>query len=157
MSKIIIEIGEENESGASEPSLRTKVEGNVTFPLLLQVTASLILSSAKQIEAAANRDKLTETQIKTLKKNLYDTLNITFGNVLTMFAPEIERHPDITEDAIARAELSLMEELQKDPTGASIRAERQAVKNKTEETRKKLEATYTVAEALQQKQNKANK
>ena len=84
-----------------------------SFDLLLRMTIPVLVEKARAIFATACEDKshpLSETQKDGLKKFMYDTMNIAFANALTMFAPEIEARPDLTADALLRAQNELLEE-----------------------------------------------
>ena len=70
-----------------------------------------MVRKSKEIMEVAKKDpKLNEKQLEELKLTIYDTLNIAFSNALTMFAPEIEARPDITEDAFLKARNDLLKE-----------------------------------------------
>lgn len=100
-----------NEDG----SLRSEVK-NLNFDLMLRMTIPFLVSKAKAVYKVASEQKmpntpaLTEAQLKSLKEDMYDTLNIAFSNALDMFAPEIEARPNLSADAIYRAQQELLKE-----------------------------------------------
>lgn len=100
-----------NEDG----SLRSEVK-NLNFDLMLRMTIPFLVSKAKAVYKVASEQKtpntpaLTEAQLKALKEDMYDTLNIAFSNALDMFAPEIEARPNLSADAIYRAQQELLKE-----------------------------------------------
>lgn len=84
---------------------------NITFEKLLRITVPFIVAKAKDVLTAAAKDpKMTPRMLEDLKLSMYDTLNIVFSNALDAFAPEIEARPDLTADAILKAQNELMEE-----------------------------------------------
>lgn len=95
--------------------IQTKVQ-NCSFELLLRMTIPLIVEKAKDILSIAEKPKTADTPILTsaqrdsLKKYMYDVMNIAFSNALTAFAPEIEARPDLTADALLKAQNDILEE-----------------------------------------------
>lgn len=90
---------------------------NLTFEKVLRMTVPFIVSQAKRLcelakegDPSGKHPPLTEKQFDNLKISIYDMLNITFANALTEFAPEIEARPDITADALLKAQNDLMKE-----------------------------------------------
>ena len=100
-----------NEDG----SLRSDVK-NLNFDLMLRMVIPFLVQKSQAIYKVAAEQKtpntpaLTEKQLKDLKEHLYDTLNIAFSNALDMFAPEIEARPNLSADAIYRAQQELLKE-----------------------------------------------
>lgn len=84
---------------------------NMTFDRMLRMLLPFIVNKSKEVLAAASKDpNLKPSQVHELKETMYDTLNVAFSNALTMFAPDIEARPDITEDAIIRARNDILKE-----------------------------------------------
>jgi hypothetical protein len=89
---------------------------NVNFEILLRMMIPAIVNSAKQIYQTAAEQKLenipalTPAQLEDLKLTMYDTMNIAFSNALDQFAPEIEARPNLSADAILKAQNELLEE-----------------------------------------------
>lgn len=139
----------------STSSMQISTTGNLTFPDMLAMLAPVINGGAKQcLDAAAEAPGITAEVCTKIKKELYDMMNITFGNILTDFAPEIERLPDITEDAIVRAEFEILKELAEDPSGETTKAKNQQA---AEALDKKAAEIQAKMEANRPKLNKQNK
>lgn len=100
-----------NEDG----TLRSEVK-NLNFDLMLRMTIPFLVNKAQAVYKVAAEQKtpntpaLTEAQLKALKEDMYDTMNIAFSNALDMFAPEIEARPNLSADAIYRAQQELLKE-----------------------------------------------
>ena len=83
---------------------------------MLRPSYNQLIQKAKAVYQVAAEQKthntpaLTETQLKELKEDMYDTMNIAFSNALDMFAPEIEARPNLSVDAIYRAQQELLKE-----------------------------------------------
>lgn len=89
---------------------------NLNFDLMLRMTIPFLVQKAQAVYKVAAEQKtpntpaLTEAQLKELKEDMYDTMNIAFSNALDMFAPEIEARPSLSADAIYRAQQELLKE-----------------------------------------------
>lgn len=100
-----------NEDG----SIKSEVK-NLNFDLMLRMTIPFLVQKAQAVYKVASEQKtpntpaLTEAQLKELKEDMYDTMNIAFSNALDMFAPEIEARPSLSVDAIYRAQQELLKE-----------------------------------------------
>lgn len=111
---------------------------NVNFETLLRMLIPAIVNSAKKIYQTAAEQKtndvpaLTAAQLEDLKLTMYDTMNIAFANALDEFAPEIEARPNLTADAILRAQNELLEEEMRDagyePTAEEVQAKKEEMK-----------------------------
>ena len=123
MAKKTIEVTQEPAFKPSVIHIETLKDGklqvhheNVNFDTILRMTIPVIVNSAKKIYQVASEQKennvpaLTAAQLEDLKLMMYDTMNIAFANALDEFAPEIEARPNITADAILKAQNELMEE-----------------------------------------------
>lgn len=101
---------ETNEDG----TVTAKIE-NINFERLLRITIPFIVGKAKEVYNVASKDpSLKPSQLEELKLTMYDTLNIAFSNALDMFAPDIEARPNISADAILKAQDEILkEEMQK--------------------------------------------
>jgi hypothetical protein len=100
-----------NENG----TIKSEVK-NLNFNLMLQMVLPFLVQKAQAVYKVAQEQKtpntpaLTESQLKELKEDMYDTMNIAFSNALDMFAPEIEARPNLTAEAIYRAQQELLKE-----------------------------------------------
>lgn len=84
---------------------------NINFEKLLRMILPFIVNKAKEVLAVASKDKkLTQSQFEELKLMMYDSMNIAFSNALDMFAPDIEARPNLTAEAIIKAQDELLEE-----------------------------------------------
>ena len=89
---------------------------NLTFDLMLRMTIPFIVSKATEIYNIASKQTspkvpaLTKQQLQALKEAMYDGMNIAFSNALDSFAPEIEARPNLSADAIYRAQQELLKE-----------------------------------------------
>ena len=120
-----------------DQQILTKTE-NVNFETLLRMVVPVIVESAKKIyqtaaeQKTANVPALTPAQLEDLKLTMYDTMNIAFANALDQFAPEIEARPNLSADAILRAQNELLEEEMRnagyEPTQDEIEAAKEALK-----------------------------
>lgn len=74
------------------------------------------------------------------KEGVYDMINEMCSEVLARFAPEIEKHPDLTVEAIEAMEDYIIEkkisELPPEERAAAVKAATEFLKMKTEELRK---------------------
>lgn len=78
-------------------------------------TLSLHLLNAYTISANGGQlpEKPTEDELKkfiAIKEQLYDMYNVAVSSVLEHYAPEFELRPDLTADAIAKAEQDIVKE-----------------------------------------------
>ena len=77
---------------------------SLTIVDLLQVTSTGILCAMQSIVQAA-----PEEMRQSVKEDLYDTYNLAASNLLSFFAPEIEARPNLTTQAILKAENEIIE------------------------------------------------
>jgi len=101
MSKIIITIQQDTETQEQI----TGIDGKVTLETFMSLTATSILGMLHQTLDQAKAEEKAD-----LKEYLFDQSNELFSSILNAFAPEIELRPDITEEAILRAELEIHKE-----------------------------------------------
>ena len=111
----LINIAEEN------GKVSFKLAGGFNAEDVILVCNTVILSAMNQLvnsyrkvlsESAKGpvaQEKIDE-KIVELKGMLYDFYNVNAFNLLTEFAPEIEKNPDLTTQAILKAENDLIEE-----------------------------------------------
>lgn len=78
--------------------------------VILSAMNQLVANYSKTLEANAPEGIDTEAQIAELKGMLYDFYNVNASNLLVTFAPEFEKNPDLTTQAILKAENELIEE-----------------------------------------------
>lgn len=98
-----------------------KLAGSFTAEDVILVCNTVILSAMNQLvnnyekalaEAAKGpvTDKKWCEKVAELKGMLYDFYNVNAANLLSAFAPEFEKNPDLTTQAILKAENDLIEE-----------------------------------------------
>lgn len=78
--------------------------------VILSAMNQLVVNYEKALEANAPEGTDKEAQIAELKGMLYDFYNVNASNLLVTFAPEFEKNPDLTTQAILKAENELIEE-----------------------------------------------
>lgn len=132
---------------AADGKLHTKTE-NVNFDTLLRMLIPVIVQSAKRIYQTAVEQKtpnvpaLTQAQLEDLKFTMYDTMNIAFSNALDEFAPEIEARPNLSADAIIRAQNELLKEEMEaagySPTPEEVKAAKEEMKQEAINNGRKL-------------------
>lgn len=109
--------------------LSFKLSGEITVEDLIIMCNTVILGAMKQtvenyskvLQASVIgpvQDKALTDKLRELKEMLYDFYNVNASVLLSNFAPELELRPDLTEQAILKAENELIEqkyeELKKD-------------------------------------------
>lgn len=83
--------------------------GGHTFRDVLSVCGTALQFAMRQVVEAAQAQSVPEESIASLKAELYDSVNITFSTILMEFAPEIEMHPNLTAEAILKAENDILD------------------------------------------------
>ena len=83
--------------------------------LQLLHTLSLHILNAYTVSANGGQlpEKPTEEELKkfiAIKSEMYDQYNLAVSSVLELYAPEFELRPDVTADAIAKAEADIVKE-----------------------------------------------
>lgn len=77
------------------------VTGDINFPTFVQMMSSAFLAVMKKTkrDLVGNipHDKADYAQVE---GDIYDAVNLAMSNVLAMFAPELDKRPDLTEEAI---------------------------------------------------------
>ena len=87
-----------------------KSRGPMSLEDMVQVTMTGLLGAMNTCLKAAKSPQEEEQ----LKEYIYDRFNIAASRTLELFAPEIEMRPNLTTDAILKAENELlMEEIKK--------------------------------------------
>ena len=76
--------------------------------VILSAMNQLVANYSKTLEANAHEGTDKEAQIAELKGMLYDFYNVNASNLLVTFAPEFEQNPDLTTQAILKAEGKLV-------------------------------------------------
>jgi hypothetical protein len=72
---------------------------------MLQVTFSIQLAALTDfIKGVEANSKISPQELQTLKEHLYDSYNAGASNVLYLFIPDKELHPDLTIEAMKEAE-----------------------------------------------------
>lgn len=82
---------------------RLDVRGEMNFPLAFQLLFTAQLRIMQNL-----LETVPELDREAVKADLYDKYNYSASNVLSYFAPEIELRPDLTAEAIMKAEDELM-------------------------------------------------
>lgn len=77
------------------------VAGDINFPKFVQMMSSAFLAVMKKtrqdLVSNVPHDKADYAQVE---GDIYDAVNLAMSNVLAMFAPELDKRPDLTEEAI---------------------------------------------------------
>jgi len=98
-----------------------KLEGSFTAEDVILICNTVCLSAMNQLVESYTKtlnssvkgpvnDQILTEKISELKGMLYDFYNVNASNLLNAFAPELEQHPDLTTQAILKAENELIEE-----------------------------------------------
>lgn len=98
-----------------------KLEGPFTAEDVILICNTVCLSAMNQLVESYTKtlnnsikgpvnDQIFTQKLSELKGMLYDFYNVNASNVLKAFAPELEQHPDLTEQAILKAENELIEQ-----------------------------------------------
>lgn len=114
-NKRLINIAEE------DGKVSFKLAGSFTAEDVVLVCNTVILSAMNQLvnnyekvlsEGATGpkADAKLDEKVRELKGMLYDFYNVNAANLLVSFAPEFEKNPDLTTQAILKAENDLIEE-----------------------------------------------
>lgn len=91
-------------------SLSVSTTQGLTLPDAMQALCTAACSMLRQTHQHIS-EKLPEgIASEKVKEDLYDLANLMFSNVLSQFAPEIEMRPDLTCEAILRAENEILDE-----------------------------------------------
>jgi hypothetical protein len=96
--------------------LKIEVEGK---PHSFDEGISLMLN-AILFTARTALDKIPEKDKDAAKAQLYDMMNVRMTAVLEAFAPEYEMHPNLTAEAIMKAENEILEEKVKQHEMSSV-------------------------------------
>ena len=102
--------------------------------VILSAMNQLVANYDKALEANAQDTANKDAQITELKGMLYDFYNVNASNLLVTFAPEFEKNPDLTTQAILKAENELIEEKYEE-----LKAEGKIVPLKTVPKAKKID------------------
>jgi hypothetical protein len=86
-------------------NLTVEAEG-VILPEIIQLCLAAIEGACKQTLSRAN----DPTLVKSLEEDMYEMINLGASTLLNKLFPEIEMRPDITVDAVMKAENELIEE-----------------------------------------------
>lgn len=78
----------------------------LSFADILQLTCSCVASAAKTMMSQAESDE----EAQAMEKELFDLANVSFSQCLDFAFPNQELHPDLTEEAILRAENDILSE-----------------------------------------------
>lgn len=97
MNRLVIEYDENTSQATTLNPIRIDDMLRVTFSLQL----SALNDFMKQVKENSN---ISEKDLQTLKEHLYDSYNAGASNVLYLFAPDEELHPDLTVEAMKEAE-----------------------------------------------------
>ena len=79
--------------------ISVKSRGPICFEDLLQISLTGIIGAMNQLVASAPEEQKAE-----VKNGLYDMFNTAASRALEIFDPETEMRPDLTTDAIIKAQ-----------------------------------------------------
>lgn len=96
--KLTIELNEETKQ------LTTSIDKGIRIDDMMTVLFTIQLEIMKNFLSQVASSGATEEQLQTLKEDLYDKYNAGASNVLYLFAPDEELHPDLTVEAMKEAE-----------------------------------------------------
>jgi hypothetical protein len=102
---------------SNDESANLLVTPNTSFSDAIQMLSTLTLHVLNSYTIAANGGQLPEkpskaqlNQFMAIKEQIYQAYNEAASAVLEMYAPEFELRPDITTEAIQRAEEEIINE-----------------------------------------------
>ena len=102
---------------SNDESANILVTPNTSFSDAIQMLSTLTLHVLNSYTIAANGGQLPEkpskaqlNQFMAIKEQIYQAYNEAASAVLEMYAPEFELRPDITTEAIQRAEEEIINE-----------------------------------------------
>lgn len=96
--KIIIELDE------STNQISINAEGNIKVDDALGITLTAQLAIMRDVLEKSKANGATKEELQTIKEDLYDKFNAGASNILYLFAPDEELHPDLTVEAMKAAE-----------------------------------------------------
>lgn len=94
---------------AEANQLTVEVSEPTTGELMMQAFCTAILNLMNKCTADFNATTEDETERQRFKEFLYDEANANMSNVLEAYAPELDAHPNLTEQAILEAENAILE------------------------------------------------
>jgi hypothetical protein len=97
--KLVIDLDEETQKISAQCVDAPRIDDMLT--ILFSVQLNFMNQFMKHIQDNAD---ITPDQLQALKEDLYDKYNAGASNVLYLFAPDIEMHPDLTVEAMKEAE-----------------------------------------------------
>lgn len=96
--KIILELDE------ATNQVSIKNEGKVRIEDALGITLTAQLAIMRDVLERSKANGATKEELQTIKEDLYDKFNAGASNILYLFAPDEELHPDLTVEAMKAAE-----------------------------------------------------
>ena len=96
--KLTINWNEETNQITSSTDKPIRIDDMMTLLFTMQ------LESMNSIKEKAKADNISQDQLQEIIENLYDNYNAGASNVLYLFAPDKELHPDLTVEAMKEAE-----------------------------------------------------
>ena len=97
--KLVIDLDEETQKISAQCVDAPRIDDMLT--VLFSVQLNFMNQFMKHVESSSD---ITPNQLQALKEDLYDKYNAGASNVLYLFAPDIEMHPDLTVEAMKEAE-----------------------------------------------------
>lgn len=89
-----------------------ETKGAMTIAELICLCNTVQFTAMKNlVEEVRNDTSKTEEDVAKVKEAVYDLYNAQASDLLHTFAPEIELRPDLTVDAIMRAENEILSEV----------------------------------------------
>lgn len=92
---------------------QTQVRGKTTFPVLLNIFLGQIGAASKQVIDQAKEQGITDEDMKVLKQDLFNNINMGASTLLDKIFPEIVMRPDLDTDAIIEAQNKIMNSKEK--------------------------------------------
>ena len=87
--------------------VKTSTDTNIQYKTMINMLMTAALSTMNAVMSQAKKDHLPYKKKQELKEYLFDEFNVAASTLLATFAPDIELRPDITEEAILKAELEI--------------------------------------------------
>ena len=97
--KLVIDLDEETQKISAQCVDAPRIDDMLT--VLFSVQLNFMNNF---IEHVKNGTDISPEELQGLKEDLYDKYNAGASNVLYLFAPDIEMHPDLTVEAMKEAE-----------------------------------------------------
>lgn len=97
--KLVIDLDEETQKISAQCVDAPRIDDMLT--ILFSVQLNFMNNFIEHVQKGTD---ITPEELQSLKEDLYDKYNAGASNVLYLFAPDIEMHPDLTVEAMKEAE-----------------------------------------------------